>query len=87
VSERYGEVRGKCSVLIGRLRPASLQFQQDDAHIFCELEQIESEIRGALEFVRDVYTTLGFQFSMMLSTRPKKYLGDITTWDLAEKVS
>lgn len=31
------------------------RFQQDDAHIFCSMEQIKSEMNGALSFLRDVY--------------------------------
>jgi hypothetical protein len=62
------------------------RFQQDDAHIFCTPEQIEQEITGALDFLRHIYTLFGFEFTLNLSTRPEKYLGEIATWDLAEKV-
>jgi len=62
------------------------RFQQDDAHIFCREDQIESEIKGALEFVESVYKIFGFTFKVNLSTRPEKdYLGTIETWDKAEK--
>jgi len=60
------------------------RFQQDDAHIFCAEEQIESEIGGCLEFVSKVYTVLGFSFSVQLSTRPAKFLGEPALWDKAE---
>lgn len=61
------------------------RFQQDDAHIFCTEDQVATEIRNALIFVRDVYSIFGFQFYLKLSTRPAKYLGEIETWDKAEK--
>ncbi|KAF7989743.1 hypothetical protein HCN44_008417 [Aphidius gifuensis] len=61
------------------------RFQQDDAHIFCSPEHIKSEMIGALEFLRHVYTVFGFTFNLCLSTRPEKYLGDIEVWNQAEK--
>jgi len=61
------------------------RFQQDDAHIFCTPEMIKSEIKGALEFLEVVYKTFGFEYNLRLSTRPEKYLGEITVWDEAEK--
>ncbi|XP_063905783.1 threonine--tRNA ligase 1, cytoplasmic isoform X1 [Zophobas morio] len=61
------------------------RFQQDDAHIFCALEHIKDEIKGALEFLNHVYGVFGFTFNMVLSTRPEKYLGDIEMWNEAEK--
>lgn len=42
---------------------------------------------GCLQFLEAVYTTLGFTFQLKLSTRPEKYLGDLATWDQAEKVA
>lgn len=61
------------------------RFQQDDAHIFCTPEMIKSEIKGALAFLEVVYKTFGFEYNLRLSTRPEKYLGEITVWDEAEK--
>ncbi|XP_078711030.1 threonine--tRNA ligase 1, cytoplasmic isoform X2 [Lampetra fluviatilis] len=61
------------------------RFQQDDAHIFCTMEQIESEIAGCLDFLRCVYEVFGFNFKLFLSTRPKNYMGDIAEWNQAEK--
>lgn len=61
------------------------RFQQDDAHIFCRHDQIGSEIKSCLEFMSHVYGILGFSFSLRLSTRPEKYLGEISVWDSAEK--
>ncbi|KAI1230002.1 hypothetical protein IHE44_0010721 [Lamprotornis superbus] len=62
------------------------RFQQDDAHIFCTLEQLESEIDSSLDFIRTVYTVLGFSFRLALATRPNGFLGDPETWDRAEQV-
>ena len=62
------------------------RFQQDDAHIFCRPDQIEEEIQGALEFLKHVYETFGFTYNLKLSTRPEKFLGEISVWDAAEKV-
>uniref|UniRef100_A0A8B9BJ74 threonine--tRNA ligase n=1 Tax=Anser brachyrhynchus TaxID=132585 RepID=A0A8B9BJ74_9AVES len=61
------------------------RFQQDDAHIFCAMEQIEEEIKSCLQFLRSVYDVFGFSFKLNLSTRPEKYLGDIKVWNEAEK--
>ncbi|XP_015348626.1 threonine--tRNA ligase 2, cytoplasmic isoform X2 [Marmota marmota marmota] len=61
------------------------RFQQDDAHIFCTVEQIEEEIKGCLQFLQSVYSTFGFSFQLNLATRPENYLGEIEMWDEAEK--
>ncbi|XP_060894489.1 threonine--tRNA ligase 1, cytoplasmic [Labrus mixtus] len=61
------------------------RFQQDDAHIFCTMDQIEEEIKGCLDFLRTVYDVFGFTFKLNLSTRPEKFLGDPEIWDQAEK--
>jgi len=61
------------------------RFQQDDAHIFCAPEQINSEIDGALDFLKHVYGVFGFSLTMALSTRPEKFIGKIEVWDKAEK--
>lgn len=61
------------------------RFQQDDAHIFCRPDQIKEEIEGCLDFLRNIYGIFGFTFSLKLSTRPEKYLGDLEVWNEAEK--
>ena len=60
------------------------RFQQDDAHIFCREDQIESEVIDALDFMKSVYTTFGMTYKLELSTRPKKALGEKALWDKAE---
>ncbi|XP_046398600.1 threonine--tRNA ligase 1, cytoplasmic isoform X2 [Ischnura elegans] len=61
------------------------RFQQDDAHIFCAVEQIMDEMLGALDFLKHVYSVFGFNFDLCLSTRPEKFLGEIEKWNYAEK--
>ncbi|XP_055572585.1 threonine--tRNA ligase 1, cytoplasmic-like isoform X3 [Falco biarmicus] len=61
------------------------RFQQDDAHIFCTIEQIEEEMKGCLDFLKSVYAVFGFTFQLHLSTRPENYLGELEVWDHAEK--
>ncbi|XP_043687898.1 threonine--tRNA ligase, mitochondrial 1-like [Telopea speciosissima] len=61
------------------------RFQQDDAHIFCRESQIKDEVRSVLEFINYCYDVFGFTFELELSTRPEKYLGDLETWQVAEK--
>ena len=60
------------------------RFQQDDAHIFCREDQIEQEVLGALQFMKEVYETLGMTYELELSTRPIKALGEKELWDRAE---
>lgn len=62
------------------------RFQQDDAHIFCMEEQVEEEVGNYLRLLKSVYDKFGFDYSLRLSTRPEKYLGDISLWDRAEKM-
>lgn len=61
------------------------RFQQDDAHIFATHEQIKEEIKGSLDFLKAVYDVFGFTFKLFLSTRPEKFLGEVSMWDFAEK--
>lgn len=60
-------------------------FAQDDAHIFCTEEQIESEVLSASGMILELYRTFGFeQVDVELSTRPAKRIGSDETWDRAE---
>ncbi len=61
-------------------------FVQDDAHIFCTEEQIESEVLACLDFGFDWYRQFGFEIAVELSTRPESRLGDDAFWDRAEGV-
>lgn len=60
-------------------------FSQDDAHIFCSIEQLQSEIEGFMGFLNEVYETLGMrEYHVYLSTRPAKRMGSDEVWDKAE---
>jgi len=60
------------------------QFTQDDAHIFCTPEQIESEIIGVIELTFEIYRAFGFDdFHIELSTKPLKYIGSEEIWDIS----
>ena len=60
------------------------QFTQDDAHIYCRLDQIQDEITGVLELVREWYKTFVLESFFKLSTRPEKSLGTDEQWQAAE---
>ena len=60
-------------------------FTQDDGHIFCTENQIESETGLFIEFLSSLYADLGFkEFDIKLSTRPEMRVGSDETWDKAE---
>lgn len=62
------------------------QFTQDDAHIFCREDQIESECIAFCELLRAVYADLGFtEVSVKLATRPAVRAGSDAVWDRAEQ--
>jgi len=62
------------------------QFTQDDAHIFCTEEQIQSETEHFVNLLYSVYTDLGFtDVVIKLATRPEKFGGTIERWNAAEK--
>lgn len=61
-------------------------FHQDDAHIFMEPFQIESEILGVLELANKIYSAFGLQYRLELSTKPEKNtIGSDEEWDAAIK--
>ncbi|MDX1838698.1 threonine--tRNA ligase [Legionella taurinensis] len=58
---------------------------QDDAHIFCTEEQIQSEVTMMLELVQSVYADFGFnEIKYRLALRPEKRVGSNAVWDKAE---
>lgn len=60
-------------------------FCQDDAHVFCTPEQVESEVLMMVSMIRQIYDTFGFEDLLIeLSTRPEKRLGAEELWDQAE---
>ncbi|WP_375254844.1 threonine--tRNA ligase [Yoonia sp.] len=61
-------------------------FTQDDAHIFCRENQIESETAEFIRFLSDVYKDLGFEtFTVKFSDRPDTRAGSDAVWDKAEE--
>jgi threonyl-tRNA synthetase len=60
-------------------------FTQDDAHIFCREDQIESETKNFIEFLSNIYSDLGFEnFSIKFSDRPAQRAGSDEVWDKSE---
>jgi threonyl-tRNA synthetase len=73
----------KSGVTAGLTRVRS--FSQDDAHIFCAPEQIETEMIELLKMLREVYRTFQFgEMEVKLSTRPEHYMGSTDVWAHAE---
>ncbi|HXW53831.1 MAG TPA: threonine--tRNA ligase [Myxococcota bacterium] len=61
-------------------------FTQDDAHIFCRWDQLDHELDLVLKFVIDMLTAFGFEeFVVNISTRPEKYVGELSMWAKAEE--
>jgi threonyl-tRNA synthetase len=76
-NERSGTLTG-----LARVRSMA----QDDAHIFCEPEQIEFEVNRFFELMSEVYQALGFSgVRIAVSTRPGEFLGEPADWDKAEQ--
>lgn len=59
-------------------------FTQDDAHIFCLPDQIESEIVNLMHLINEVYSIFGFSYTVELSTRPEDSMGSDEDWNMAE---
>ena len=73
----------KSGVLHGLLRVRG--FTQDDAHIFCTHDQIESEIIEVIRFNKYVFGAFGFtEMNYYLSTKPEKSVGEVDLWHKAE---
>ena len=61
-------------------------FTQDDAHIFCSVDQIEGETAGFIELLSSIYCDAGFpEFEIKFSTRPEIRVGSDEIWDRAEE--
>ena len=78
--EKPGELTG-----LSRVR----SFSQDDCHVFCTEDQVDTEVDMMLAMTKSIMNTFGFKYKYRLSTRdplhPEKYLGDPLTWDKVEK--
>ncbi len=75
-NEKSGELNG-----LFRVR----EITQDDSHIFCREDQIETEISNLIKMTNEFYVGLGIEPMFYLSTRPDDFMGEIKTWDKAEK--
>lgn len=79
--EQAGELQG-----LTRVRSIT----QDDAHVFCQPDQIEEEVNNMLTTIDQFYAPFGFELQSRLSLRdpdqPKKYLGSDKVWEKSEKV-
>ena len=61
------------------------KFQQDDAHIFCTMDQLSNELDDAIDFANFVYSKVfNFEYRIELSTRPENSMGTQEQWDRAE---
>jgi threonyl-tRNA synthetase len=61
------------------------EFLMDDAHIFLREDQIGEEVERLLRLVQRVYDDFGLVPEMKLATRPAEFLGEVATWDHAER--
>ncbi len=79
----YGVVHRheKSGVMHGLFRVR--EFTQDDAHIFCRIDQIKSEVINVLKFVDDIMQSFNFDYSLEISTKPEKAIGRDEVWDIA----
>ncbi len=59
------------------------EFTQDDAHIICRPDQLNEEIKGVLDFVKEVMGIFQFEYDLEISTRPEKSIGSDEDWELA----
>lgn len=60
-------------------------FTQDDAHVYCLPSQIKEEVFRMIDLADYLYSTFGFKYTIELSTRPEDYMGDLESWNEAEK--
>lgn len=77
--EKPGELSG-----LARVR----SFSQDDCHVFCREDQVDTEVDMALSMTKEIMKTFGLSYRYRLSTRdpkhPEKYIGDPKIWDKTE---
>ena len=75
-NEKSGQLNG-----LFRVR----MFRQDDSHNYVTDEQIGSEIKDIVEIAKYLYSVFGLEYVLTLSTRPDDFMGEIETWNKAEK--
>lgn len=76
-NEVHGSLKG-----LTRVR----KFSQDDSHIFCTQDQIKIEILNVVDFIQKVYKDFNMKIQVGLSTRPEKYIGELSVWNDAENI-
>ena len=59
------------------------EFTQDDAHIYCMPSQIKENVLEVLSFVDDIMQSFGFEYELMISTKPEKAIGSDDMWNSA----
>ena len=59
------------------------EFTQDDAHIYCTKEQIKDNVLEILGFVDDIMSSFEFEYSLEISTKPDKAIGEDEIWEVA----
>ncbi|CAI7994179.1 Threonine--tRNA ligase, partial [Geodia barretti] len=60
-------------------------FTQDDAHVYCRLDQVRAEVVALVDLVKEVYGEFGFEdIQIEVSTRPEKSVGTTESWEQAE---
>ena len=75
-NEKSGQLNG-----LFRVR----MFRQDDSHNYVTDDQIGSEIKDIVEIAKYLYSVFGLEYVLTLSTRPEDFMGEIETWNKAEK--
>ena len=75
-NEKSGQLNG-----LFRVR----MFRQDDSHNYVTDEQIGVEIKDIVEIAKYLYSVFGLEYTLTLSTRPDDFMGEIETWNKAEK--
>ncbi len=74
----------RSGVLHGLMRVRG--FTQDDAHIFCRPDQVESEVLGVMDLTFEILSAFGFhEYEIYLSTKPEKAVGNPEMWELATR--
>ncbi|MCL2045671.1 MAG: threonine--tRNA ligase [Oscillospiraceae bacterium] len=61
-------------------------FTQDDAHLYMTPDHITDEISGVINLIDKIYKVFDFEYRVELSTRPEDFMGEIETWNMAEKI-
>jgi threonyl-tRNA synthetase len=74
--EKKGELNGLFRVA---------HITQDDAHIFATEDQIQKEVSLVIKLTQEIYRPFKLNYDIYLSTRPADFMGNIKSWDKAEK--